>query len=70
MWRDHLSGAVSAGARVALVAHSYGGVVALHLARRFEEQFRGAVFALAMTDSVHGEPSLSEVNGKMGSRES
>lgn len=42
-------------ARVAIVAHSYGGVVAMQLARRFAQQFAERVFAVALTDSVHSD---------------
>ena len=38
---------------IALVAHSYGGIVTTHLAREFAEEFNERVFAIAFTDSVH-----------------
>lgn len=40
-------------ARVAIVAHSYGGIVTQRLAQRFGEHFAGKVFAVGFTDSVH-----------------
>lgn len=42
---------------VAIVAHSYGGVVTVELAQRFPEFFKDKVFAVGFTDSVHS-PSL------------
>lgn len=38
---------------VAIVAHSYGGIVAVNLAMEFYSSFRDRVFALGLTDSVH-----------------
>lgn len=38
---------------IAIVAHSYGGVVTLDLARKYKEQFQRNVFAVGFTDSVH-----------------
>uniref|UniRef100_A0A8D7ZU56 UPF0528 protein CG10038 n=2 Tax=Culex pipiens TaxID=7175 RepID=A0A8D7ZU56_CULPI len=38
---------------VAIVAHSYGGVVTVELAQRFPEFFKDKVFAVGFTDSVH-----------------
>ncbi|XP_022109971.1 protein FAM172A-like [Acanthaster planci] len=38
---------------VAIVAHSYGGVVTIDLAAHRTESFRRKVFAVAFTDSVH-----------------
>lgn len=39
---------------VAIVAHSYGGVVTVHLAKKFRNLFQEKVFAVGLTDSVHG----------------
>lgn len=39
---------------IAVVAHSYGGVVVTRLSKKFEEEFNSKVFAVAFTDSVHG----------------
>ncbi len=41
--------------RVAIVAHSYGGVVTLELAKLFPADFVEQVFCIAFTDSVHSE---------------
>ncbi|GAB0088646.1 FAM172 family protein homolog CG10038 [Sergentomyia squamirostris] len=38
---------------VAIVAHSYGGIVTMELARKFPEFFKTKVFAVGLTDSVH-----------------
>lgn len=38
---------------VAIVAHSYGGIVTMHLADTFKDYFKSKVFAIAFTDSVH-----------------
>lgn len=40
---------------VAIVAHSYGGVVTLELAKEFEGDFMRRVFSVSLTDSVHQE---------------
>jgi len=39
---------------IAIVAHSYGGVVAMDLAKKHGDAFRKKVFAVGLTDSVHG----------------
>jgi len=39
---------------IAIVAHSYGGVVAMDLTKKHGDAFRKKVFAVALTDSVHG----------------
>ncbi|CAH1796658.1 unnamed protein product, partial [Owenia fusiformis] len=38
---------------IAIVAHSYGGLVTAELAVHREEEFKKRVFAVALTDSVH-----------------
>ncbi|XP_036321463.1 FAM172 family protein homolog CG10038 isoform X2 [Rhagoletis pomonella] len=38
---------------VAVVAHSYGGAIAMDLAKRFTKFFEKNVFAIALTDSAH-----------------
>lgn len=38
---------------VAIVAHSYGGVVTLDLAKKYSNFFEKKVFAVGLTDSVH-----------------
>ena len=46
---------------VAIVAHSYGGVVTLELAKEFESDFINRVFSISLTDSVHqGSALLSQ----------
>merc|ERR1712192_59752 len=39
---------------VVVVAHSYGGIVAMHLAATFGEDWVNRVEGLLLTDSVHG----------------
>ncbi|XP_045216698.1 cotranscriptional regulator FAM172A homolog isoform X2 [Mercenaria mercenaria] len=39
---------------IAIVAHSYGGVCTLELAKKHLREFEERVFAIALTDSVHG----------------
>lgn len=49
---------------IAIVAHSYGGYVAVGLNKKFVEDFKKKVFAVALTDSVHGhcnDPRLIEI---------
>lgn len=41
---------------VAVVAHSYGGVVYMFLARKYRDFFKKKVFSVALTDSVHFSP--------------
>ncbi|KAJ9574602.1 hypothetical protein L9F63_008229, partial [Diploptera punctata] len=38
---------------IAIVAHSYGGCVALNLATQNFPDFQNSVFAIALTDSIH-----------------
>jgi pimeloyl-ACP methyl ester carboxylesterase len=46
-------------ASIAIVAHSYGGIVTSELARKYNEHFEKKVFAVAFTDSVHGSRGLT-----------
>lgn len=46
---------------VAIVAHSYGGVVTVELAQRFPQFFKEKVFAVGFTDSVHSSSLVPEV---------
>lgn len=39
---------------VAIVAHSYGGIVTVNLAQHKPDEFKRLVFGVAFTDSVHG----------------
>lgn len=45
---------------VAIVAHSYGGVVTVELAQKFPEFFKEKVFAVGFTDSVHSSSLVPE----------
>lgn len=44
---------------IAVVAHSYGGVVTTELAMKYKDDFDKKVFAVALTDSVHGSRGVS-----------
>ncbi|XP_058452110.1 FAM172 family protein homolog CG10038 isoform X2 [Malaya genurostris] len=46
---------------VAIVAHSYGGVVTVELAQKFPKFFKEKVFAVGFTDSVHSSSLVPEV---------
>lgn len=50
---------------VAIVAHSYGGVVTLDLAQKNPEFFASKVFAVGLTDSVHSSAMVSNSVIKM-----
>ncbi len=45
---------------IAIVAHSYGGVVTTSLAKLFAADFSKKVFGVGFTDSVHSPYSVSE----------
>lgn len=45
--------------RFAIVAHSYGGVVTLDLAKDNSDEFLKKCFAIGFTDSVHSSRGLS-----------
>lgn len=51
VWRNLVAN--SPAANVAIVAHSYGGVVTLSIAQSEANSFRSRVFSIAFTDSVH-----------------
>lgn len=53
VWEQFIGGQDNAS-RVAIVAHSFGGVVTLDLANKFGKEFKEKVFAVGFTDSVHG----------------
>lgn len=53
VWEHFIRGTETAQ-RVAIVAHSFGGVVTLDLAKEFGKEFKDKVFAVGFTDSVHG----------------
>lgn len=52
IWEKFISGKHTAS-RVAIVAHSYGGVITQQLAIKYPEDFIEKVFAVGLTDSVH-----------------
>lgn len=43
--------------RIAIVAHSYGGVCTVKFGMDNPEEFKKRVFAVAFTDSVHSMPT-------------
>ncbi|KAK3919597.1 Cotranscriptional regulator FAM172A [Frankliniella fusca] len=51
VWKNYVMKATAK--KIAVVAHSYGGVCAVELANSFFEDFSARVFAIALTDSVH-----------------
>ena len=44
--------------KIAIVAHSYGGCVVTHLAKKFQADFEEKVHAVAFTDSVHSRRNV------------
>ncbi|XP_053669677.1 FAM172 family protein homolog CG10038 [Anopheles nili] len=50
---------------VAIVAHSYGGVVTVELAQRFPDFFKQKIFAVGFTDSVHAGSLVPDVLKKI-----
>ncbi|GFY47870.1 cotranscriptional regulator FAM172A [Trichonephila inaurata madagascariensis] len=52
VWRDVIIPQVAAK-HVAIIAHSYGGIVTVNLCRSFPDSFQERVFAIAFTDSPH-----------------
>ncbi|KAK9508114.1 hypothetical protein O3M35_007847 [Rhynocoris fuscipes] len=53
VWSHYIS--QSRAQKIAIIAHSFGGVVTMSLASQFEEDFLKRVFAIGLTDSVHGK---------------
>ncbi|XP_025076916.1 uncharacterized protein LOC112553723 isoform X3 [Pomacea canaliculata] len=51
IWRHFVQKA--AARNIAIVAHSYGGIVTFTLAKQFLEDFKERVFSIVFTDSVH-----------------
>ncbi|XP_041368472.1 cotranscriptional regulator FAM172A homolog isoform X2 [Gigantopelta aegis] len=51
VWKHFVS--KSEAQKIAIVAHSFGGVVTLDMIKKFTEDFVSRVFAIAFTDSVH-----------------
>lgn len=58
VWKNFIQ--KSKASAIGIVAHSYGGVVTLELAKNHIDDFWRRVFAVALTDSVH---SFSHQNG-------
>lgn len=52
VWNKYIQ--PSSASVIAIVAHSYGGVVTLALADQLESELEQRVKAIAFTDSVHG----------------
>jgi len=52
VWKTMIAPAKAS--KVVVVAHSYGGIVAMHLASTFGEEWVRRVAGLLLTDSVHG----------------
>lgn len=52
--------------KIAIVAHSYGGIITTHLASKFSDDFTKKVFAVAFTDSVHGSRGIDRHLAKVG----
>lgn len=50
---------------IAIVAHSYGGVVTIDLARSYTKEFCEKVFAIGLTDSVHSTSGLTSDLGAL-----
>ncbi|KFM67095.1 Protein FAM172A, partial [Stegodyphus mimosarum] len=65
VWRNLIL-TKAAAKHIAIVAHSYGGIVAVNMCKTFPESFRERVIAIAFTDSPHSlvaqglSPSLIE----------
>lgn len=58
VWRKFVQ--TSAVKKIAIVAHSYGGIVTVDLASKFKQEFDKKVFAVAFTDSVHGARGMNK----------
>ncbi|GFR16716.1 cotranscriptional regulator FAM172A, partial [Trichonephila clavata] len=52
VWRHVIVPQVAAK-QIAIIAHSYGGIVTVNLCRSFPDSFQKRVFAIAFTDSPH-----------------
>ncbi|XP_045512408.1 FAM172 family protein homolog CG10038 isoform X2 [Pieris brassicae] len=51
VWKTYISG--TKAKNIVVVAHSYGGLLTVMLAQKFQNDFEKRVKAVAMTDSVH-----------------
>lgn len=58
MWNKFVKPSGAKG--IAIVAHSYGGVVVTDLAQKFREDFESRVFGVAFTDSVHSPAEVTK----------
>ncbi|XP_070493176.1 FAM172 family protein homolog CG10038 [Chironomus tepperi] len=52
--------------KIAIVAHSYGGIITTYLASKFSDDFNHKVFAVGFTDSVHGSRGIDRHLAKIG----
>lgn len=46
--------------KIAIVAHSYGGIITTSLSSKFSQDFKDKVFAVGFTDSVHGSRGVDK----------
>lgn len=51
IWQHFLRAAKAQ--HIAIVAHSYGGIVTMHMIQKYLEEMKDRVFAVCFTDSVH-----------------
>ncbi|CAD7093249.1 unnamed protein product [Hermetia illucens] len=58
IWEKYVMG--SNPEAVSIVAHSYGGVVTLFLAKKYPQFFSDKVFAIGFTDSVHSMSGMPD----------
>ncbi|GBP79900.1 UPF0528 protein CG10038 [Eumeta japonica] len=56
VWDNYIS--KTKASAIAIVAHSYGGIVVMDLANKYKDDFQERVKAIAFTDSVHGYSKL------------
>lgn len=62
VWKQLIEPVFDSIGSFAIVAHSYGGIVTLHLADKFPRALMNKCFAIGFTDSVH---SISKLSGDM-----
>ena len=55
VWNDYIK--PSPVEKIAIVGHSYGGVITVKFGQEHPEEFKKRVFAVALTDSVHVMPT-------------
>lgn len=56
VWNNYILN--TSASSIAIVAHSYGGLVTLYLSDKFKNDFENRVKVVAFTDSVHGFSNL------------